>query len=84
MIHIKATDAKNKFGQLLDGAQHEAVLIEKNGRDIAIVLSNSEYERLKAQEEELWILKAQLSKKEGFYSETESERLLESLLDVKS
>ena len=83
MIHVRATEAKNKFGQMLDNAQHEAVLIEKNGRDIAVVLSNSEYQRLRVYEDELWGLKAQLAKNEGFHSEGESETLLESFLDDK-
>jgi len=83
MIHIRATDAKNKFGTLLDSAQHEAVLIEKNGRDIAVVLSNTEYQRLRVYEDELWQLKAQMAKSDGFHSEKESATLLESFLDAK-
>ncbi|NCQ66119.1 MAG: type II toxin-antitoxin system Phd/YefM family antitoxin [Alphaproteobacteria bacterium] len=83
MIHVRATDAKNQFGKLLDNAQHEAVLIEKNGRDIAVVLSNTEYQRLRIYEDELWQLKAQMAKSEGFHSENESETLLESFLDAK-
>ena len=48
MSTITATDAKNKFGQVLDEAQREPVRIQKNGRDIAVVLSAAEYERLTA------------------------------------
>jgi len=84
MIHVRATDAKNQFGKLLDNAQHDAVLIEKNGRDIAVVLSNSEYQRLRIYEDELWELKAQMAKKEGFHSKKESEILLKSFLNAKS
>ncbi len=84
MIHMRATDAKNKFGRLLDEAQHEAVLIEKNGRDIAVVLSHTEYERLKIYEEELWVIKARLAKKEGFHSELDSEALLSDFLNADS
>jgi prevent-host-death family protein len=48
MSHITATDAKNKFGQVLDEAQREPVHVQKNGRDIAVVVSAAEYQRLQA------------------------------------
>ena len=43
MAAITATDAKNKFGQVLEMAQAEPVRIQKNGRDVAIVLSPEQY-----------------------------------------
>ncbi|KKB85328.1 hypothetical protein VW29_06670 [Devosia limi DSM 17137] len=46
MSTITATNAKNKFGQVLDQAQHEPVHVQKNGRDIAVVVSAAEYQRL--------------------------------------
>jgi len=46
MQSVKASDAKNKFGQLLDMAQAEPVRIQKNGRDVAVVLSPDEFQRL--------------------------------------
>ena len=46
MSEITATDAKNKFGQLLEMAQKEPVRIQKNGRDVAVVLSPEQYEAL--------------------------------------
>ncbi|KKB11488.1 hypothetical protein VE25_12340 [Devosia geojensis] len=46
MSTITATDAKNKFGQVLEEAQREPVRIQKNGRDVAVLLSAAEYERL--------------------------------------
>lgn len=41
-----ASDAKNRFGQLLDVARSEPVRIQKNGRDVAVVLSPEEFQRL--------------------------------------
>jgi len=35
MAKMTATDAKNKFGQVLEMAQAEPVAIQKNGRDVA-------------------------------------------------
>lgn len=46
MAAITATDAKNRFGQVLEMAQAEPVRIQKNGRDVAIVLSPEQYESL--------------------------------------
>ncbi|MEE9375050.1 MAG: type II toxin-antitoxin system prevent-host-death family antitoxin [Rhizobiaceae bacterium] len=43
---MKATQAKNRFGELLDNAQAGPVMIEKNGRDVAVLLSKLEYNRL--------------------------------------
>ncbi len=46
MSAISATDAKNRFGQVLEAAQSEPVHIQKNGRDVAVMLSPEEYRRL--------------------------------------
>ena len=37
MVEISATDAKNKFGKLLEMARKEPVRIQKNGRDVAVM-----------------------------------------------
>jgi prevent-host-death family protein len=46
MSTITATDAKNRFGQVLEMARTEPVRVQKNGRDVAVVLSPEEYQRL--------------------------------------
>jgi prevent-host-death family protein len=46
MAAMTATDAKNKFGQVLEMAQAEPVRIQKNGRDVAVVLSPEQYAAL--------------------------------------
>ena len=46
MQYISATDAKQTFSVLLEKAQREPVTITKQARDVAIMLSLSEYERL--------------------------------------
>lgn len=46
MSTISATDAKNRFGQVLEQARTEPVRIQKNGRDVAVVLSPEEYRAL--------------------------------------
>lgn len=53
MKRMAAREAKNRFGQLIDDAQHEPVTIEKNGRPIAVVLSLGEYQATEAMKLEL-------------------------------
>lgn len=48
MSDISATDAKNRFGQVLEMARTEPVHVQKNGRDVAVVISPEEYKRLRA------------------------------------
>lgn len=43
MAEMTATDAKNKFGQVLEMAQAEPVAIQKNGRNVAYVVSAEQY-----------------------------------------
>jgi prevent-host-death family protein len=45
MKTMQATDAKNRFGELLEDAISEPVLIQKNGRDVAVVMSKAEFDR---------------------------------------
>jgi prevent-host-death family protein len=46
MQSISAHDAKARFGQLLDTARREPVIIERHGRAVAVVLSKEEYDEL--------------------------------------
>ena len=46
MTKISANSAKAHFGELLDTARREPVIIEKHGRPVAVVLSTEEYEEL--------------------------------------
>ncbi|HYN76452.1 MAG TPA: type II toxin-antitoxin system Phd/YefM family antitoxin [Lamprocystis sp. (in: g-proteobacteria)] len=48
MHNVSAHDAKAHFGQLLDAARHEPVVIERQGRAVAVVLSKEEYDGLNA------------------------------------
>lgn len=51
MKTYSATDAKNKFGQLLDDAQRGPVRIEKHGRASSYIVSEADYQALEAQKE---------------------------------
>jgi prevent-host-death family protein len=47
MKRVAATDAKNRLGAVLDDAQREPIVIRRQDRDIAVVLSMADYERLR-------------------------------------
>ena len=46
MQHISDADAKQDFDSLLDAVQHEPVTIRKQDRDVAVLLSQGEYDRI--------------------------------------
>ena len=48
MQTISATDAKQKFAALLDTAQREPVRIQRHDRDIAVLISAEEYDRIRS------------------------------------
>ena len=48
MQYVSATDAKQKLAAILDAAQREPVVIRRQKRDVAVLLSAQEYDRLRA------------------------------------
>ncbi|HEX5421881.1 MAG TPA: type II toxin-antitoxin system Phd/YefM family antitoxin [Gammaproteobacteria bacterium] len=48
MKSVAATEAKNRLGAILDEAQHEPIVIRRQDRDIAVVISMADYERLRS------------------------------------
>ena len=48
MKTVAATEAKNRLGAILDDAQREPIIIRRQDRDIAVVLSMADYERLRS------------------------------------
>jgi prevent-host-death family protein len=47
MKTVSATDAKQRFAAVLDAAQREPVLIRRQERDVAVIISAEEYERIR-------------------------------------
>ena len=47
MKTVTATDAKQRFAALLESAQREPVLIRRQNRDLAVIMSAEEYERIR-------------------------------------
>lgn len=46
METISSSDARNNMAAILEKAQHEPVAIQKQGRNAAVLLSFSDFERL--------------------------------------
>jgi prevent-host-death family protein len=47
MKTVSATEAKQRLAALLDAAQREPVLIRRQNRDVAVIMSAQEYERIR-------------------------------------
>lgn len=60
METIAAADAKTNFGALLDKVQRAPVIISKNGRAVAVMVSASDYEE--QQQLKLEVLRAEIQK----------------------
>ncbi len=59
MKSVAAAKAKSNFGELIDSAVKEPVVITKNERAVAVMVSKEEYERLLAIEDAVWAARAQ-------------------------
>jgi prevent-host-death family protein len=47
MKSISATDAKQRLAALLDAAQREPIMIRRQNRAVAVIMSAEEYERIR-------------------------------------
>lgn len=83
MKTITAKDAKTKFGQLLDMAIREPVSVTRNGRQVAVILSTQDFERLAAFEDAWWTALAERNEQDGYRSAEESEAFHKAMLDAE-
>jgi prevent-host-death family protein len=47
MKSVSATEAKQRLAALLDAAQREPVVIRRQNRDVAVIMSVEEFERIR-------------------------------------
>lgn len=79
-----ATNAKNRFGEIMDAALREPVIIQRSGRNAVVMLSVEEYEILEILSDRYWGERAKEAEKNGNYlSAEESEKFLESIMNAK-
>lgn len=79
---ITATEAKNRFADLVDLARTEPVTITRNDRAVAIVLSPAEYARLTTSDDAYWGEQAKRASVRDFISPTESQEFLNTILNA--
>lgn len=48
MRKVTATEAKNRLGAVIDDAQREPIIIQRQNRDVAVVVSMADFERIHA------------------------------------
>jgi antitoxin Phd len=81
MTTISATQAKQRFAELLDAAQRGPVRIQRHDRDVAVILSAEEYEQLNrdrwAEFNRLSAIAAEQAKANGLKEEILAEILAE-------
>ncbi len=46
MQYISATEAKQTFAAVIDKAQREPVIVRKQNRDVAVIMSMEDYQRI--------------------------------------
>ncbi len=79
----KSTQAKDNFGELLDDSRKEPVKITRNNKEIAVVVSIEEYNRLIDLEDSWFASKAKEASKQGYIGKNKSEALLEKMLNAE-
>ena len=80
-IAIAATEANQKFGEMLDAAQHGPVVINKSGRPRAVLVSFEAYNKLQEYEDRYWAAKADEAVKSGFLGPEATMKSLQKLLN---
>ena len=82
-----ATNAKNHFGEIMDAALREPVMIQRSGRDVAVLLSAQDYknyEEFEALSDKYWGEMAMEAMKEEPLGAEESEKILQKYLNAKT
>jgi prevent-host-death family protein len=83
MKTVSASEMKLHLGRYLSEVAREPVLIEKNDRPAAVLLSFEEYARLEALDDAWWAARASEAEAAGYLSAKESETLLTESLRAK-
>ena len=76
MKTMTAVEAKTRFGEFLDSAQREPVIVTKKNRPVGVMFSMQDIE------DTIWGEKAIKAHKEGYLSEKESEDILSKYIDA--
>jgi prevent-host-death family protein len=72
MTTVNATEAKNRFGQIIEQARKEPVVVQSHGRDAVVILDHAEFARLRRLEDAYWVARAEEAIQNGFLSPEET------------
>ncbi len=78
MKTFTASEVKNKTGLFIESVLREPVIIQKSGRDVAIVIPKEQYDLLMSREDAYWASRAMKAEVKGFASKSEITALLNS------
>ena len=81
MMTVTATELKNRFGQIVDQARREPVMIQNHGRDTVVILDHAEFARLRHLEDAYWLAHADEAIKSGFLGPEETLRRMQTRLN---
>lgn len=79
---ITATEAKNRFADLVDQAHVDPITLTRNDRAVAIMLSPAEYARLTISDDAYWGEQAKKMDAGAFLSPAESQSFLTTILNA--
>ena len=78
MKTITASEAKNRFGAVLDSALVEPVMVEESGRNSVVIMAATEYERLIKMEDAYWAARTVQAEAGGFATADEVSQLIDN------
>ena len=84
MLHLAASEVKQRLGQYMACALTEPVVIEKSGRPTVVMLSIAEYERLQAMDDAYWGERAKQALEGGLAGADETMRRLQARIDAQA
>lgn len=65
MQHISSSQFKSQLGEYLSLSRDETIMVQKAGKNVAVVMSPAEYEYLQGLEDAYWIARAESAKADG-------------------
>lgn len=83
MLTESATDAKNKFGAVMEAALREPVVIQRAGRNSVVMLAYADFEELMALADHYWGKRAKKAKENGMVGAAKSQKFLDSLVNAQ-
>jgi len=79
MKTLSSTEARQNFSTVISGLKDSPVIISKQDKEVAVLLSTARYKELKKMEDILYGKAAELAIQEGFVLKSEADNLLDSL-----